>query len=214
MFFWLPLPTPNLTTFHPLGTTRERHTHRPQWDLPAVRPDGVVRPDWDPALGDVVPAGSDLPLPHRESVRRQTGSAAGERVTEWAGLIQQLAVFSAEVPGLLLLRVLCLRVPAGRCLHLLHPAWDQREDPGGDFCRVQGHRRLWALSLAAEQRGHQAMRDCCCLAIRNSIVVVVWDASLWRILFFSSYFSFIFRLIHDMRKEKCLCAIKKLLKLI
>lgn len=29
-----------------------------------------------------------------------------------------------------------------------------------------------------------------------------------------SYFSFIFRLIHDMRKEKCLCAIKKLLKSI
>lgn len=93
-------------------------------------------------------------------------------------LSKQLGVLSAEVPGLLLLRVLCLRVPAGRCLHLLHPARDQREDPGGDFCRVQGHHRLWAHSLAAEQRGHQAMRDCCCFVIRNSIIVVVWDASL------------------------------------
>lgn len=66
--------TPNLMTIHRLRTTRERHTHRPQWDLPAVRPHGVLRPDGDPALGVVVPAGSDLPFPHRKCVRFQTGS--------------------------------------------------------------------------------------------------------------------------------------------
>lgn len=152
MWSWwcsLVFSSPIMTTMHHLQTTRECHTHRPQWDLPAVRPDGVLRPGGDPTLGSVVLAGSDLPLSYRKFVHVPTGSEPGEKPTEWACLIEQRILSSTEVLGLLLLHLLRLRVPAGKCLHLLHPAWDQREDPGGDLSRVQRHHRLWAPTLAA-----------------------------------------------------------------
>lgn len=49
-------------------------------------------------------------------------------------------------------------MPAGLSVHLLHPARDQRKDPDGDLCGVQGHQRVRDFLLrAAEHRGDQVV---------------------------------------------------------
>lgn len=82
-----------------------------------------------------------------------------------------------ECPELLLLPALRLHVPAGLCVHLLHPARDQRKDPDGDLCGVQGHQCVRDFLLrAAEHRGDQAIEaaadtDCCLIRRIMSVVI-------------------------------------------
>lgn len=116
-----------------------------------------------------------------------------------------------ECPELLLLPALFLHVPAGLCVHLPHPARDQRKDPDGDLCGVQGHQRVRDLLLRPAE--HQVIKaavdtDCCLISRIMSAVISyhrssplsakLFNNGWFVVVFFRIYRNLLFRIYNNV----------------